>query len=748
MEITEMQDPLGASAYSVFPIPLDKHNKKSVFYTRFLTPHKFALCLLVEFYAQHATAPSCSASFLDIILEYFDSSNSLPQSLIDLYNITTKLPSTIDSYSVYDLLHERLWSLHSYEDIHEIFMSLGSYITNLYEPDEEPPSHMLFSPSSVLSVFLRKCVVEYEQLSFEQGVEFFKSFLEYRSPSMNFRKDGVEYCKVNVRHELLGLASNQTLLQLAFGSTPGCHATQDIERLIQLQIQHMQRYGCFLPEEMKRKLHDILEAEGNHLNTSYHFRFLNAWFNGDYQQSIENLCRYFDHVMHSNERVSYQYALLNLSILQADFGCDKEALRAIEDTINTARESGDIACLNFALAWMYEFKRSQLPSSKDKNPEEENHILEHLAINSQSAQIPVLQSTVHLMQAQHFLDNGSNMVGVFSNLTKSFALQCHSESFHSFSRYMDLLQETWYRLGCFSLSFNYISLYQNSFFQEASVIDLVKSYMNKARRLVENGNWSDVSATLQMAKMESERSFQSVHFYGREKCFLYLDKAINEKNYKTATFLLKSLNGFRHSKESLFNTHYYSLKLDISLGNFSQCIDAVENLLEDDTNLTVEWKVKLMLLKVDIYIKTNVLHRAIFELLNVIEISSSSFLRLYLLEALCLLCLIGSLDCIKATELLDSLIPEVIASGNKALVALSFYSYASIQVSSYDKLKASRIFITKLLDNAFDGYKSCHMKDMQQQIALLKIQFLKQIKDNQASRYTEQYYKELFMQNE
>lgn len=59
--------------------------------------------------------------------------------------------------------------------------------------------------------------------------------------------------------------------------------------------------------------------------------------------------------MHSRDKTFYQYALLNLALLQADFGCYTEAITAMQETIATARENKDDPCLNYSLSWLYQF---------------------------------------------------------------------------------------------------------------------------------------------------------------------------------------------------------------------------------------------------------------------------------------------------------------------------------------------------------------------------------------------------------
>ena len=62
--------------------------------------------------------------------------------------------------------------------------------------------------------------------------------------------------------------------------------------------------------------------------------------------------------MHARERTFYQYALLNLAILQADFGCFAEAVAAMHEAVASARETRDTVCLNYSLSWLYHFGKA------------------------------------------------------------------------------------------------------------------------------------------------------------------------------------------------------------------------------------------------------------------------------------------------------------------------------------------------------------------------------------------------------
>ncbi len=87
-------------------------------------------------------------------------------------------------------------------------------------------------------------------------------------------------------------------------------------------------------------------------------RFLDAWRSGDHPSSFDHLHRYFDYTMQNNDRTFYQYALLNLAILQSEFGHYDEAIAAIRETVAAARENKDNGCLNFSLSWLYHFGKA------------------------------------------------------------------------------------------------------------------------------------------------------------------------------------------------------------------------------------------------------------------------------------------------------------------------------------------------------------------------------------------------------
>ena len=62
--------------------------------------------------------------------------------------------------------------------------------------------------------------------------------------------------------------------------------------------------------------------------------------------------------MQVRDKTHYQYALLHMAILQADFGFYGEAFAAMNETITTARENQDMSCLNFSMSWLDHFSKA------------------------------------------------------------------------------------------------------------------------------------------------------------------------------------------------------------------------------------------------------------------------------------------------------------------------------------------------------------------------------------------------------
>lgn len=117
---------------------------------------------------------------------------------------------------------------------------------------------------------------------------------------------------------------------------------------------------------------------------SGYLEFQSAWESGDYVETIRHLQRYFDYSAYASREPILQYALFNFALVQAAFDCHREALWAIYEAIDAARDCNDEQCLSMALTWL----RQQIHDSSSvvsiKTPRETENIEKTKELWSQS----------------------------------------------------------------------------------------------------------------------------------------------------------------------------------------------------------------------------------------------------------------------------------------------------------------------------------------------------------------------------
>jgi anaphase-promoting complex subunit 5 len=168
---------------------------------------------------------------------------------------------------------------------------------------------------------------------------------------------------------------------------------------------------------MRSKLGQISRSGIPTVTLGHYLKYLDCWRAGDYASAFDNLHRYFDYTMQSRDRTFYQYALLNLAILQADFGCHSEAIPAMQEAISTARENKDVTCLNFCVSWLYHFGKAFPAEMKESRGSgmlgSETEALAFLKTKAKDAEMWSLLSTSLLSEArlglQHVRQAGADL---------------------------------------------------------------------------------------------------------------------------------------------------------------------------------------------------------------------------------------------------------------------------------------------------------------------------------------------------
>ncbi|KAL8722249.1 MAG: hypothetical protein Q9225_001236 [Loekoesia sp. 1 TL-2023] len=422
--------------------------------SRYLTPSRIALLALITLYSDGLVPSSATISILSFVISYIlpvlskAREDSIPLddftiSIEKLQETTITHTSAIPGRTVWDLLLKNLWAISSLDALHAFFDDLPFL---LEKPIEESSSEtdelvstrskrMLLSRNSPLGAFVRRSQLEFTRLQFHDGTSLWKSFIAYRDPTLVFWKRrnptaGLNSFDSNLQQDLSD--ADEKLVGLVYGDISdkifknANNSTEDTERLLDHQIDRMQRgllrpvikdpklkqftgIGIRIPHAVQSQLRAMVRPGSAVPDVLYYMQFLEAWKAGDYPSSFENLHRYFDYTMQNGARGMYQYALLNLAILHADFGCFAEAITAMQETIATARENHDLPCLNYSLSWLNQFCRTHARELKDIQKKgvlgSEKEALSFLKAKAKESNMWTLLSTTLLSEAKFLLTN-------------------------------------------------------------------------------------------------------------------------------------------------------------------------------------------------------------------------------------------------------------------------------------------------------------------------------------------------------
>ena len=205
--------------------------------------------------------------------------------------------------------------------------------------------------------------------------------------------------------------------------------------------------------------------------------------------------------MHNRDRAFYQYALLNLALLHADFECYTEALSAIEETIAVARENNDLSCLNYSLSWLYHFGKAH-PSIARRiqdrgllGPDRET--LAFLKAKARDTQMWSLLSTALLSEAKMILIQGGSAAQAFENCLKASHINMTKDVPSGIGAEKMMTMALFNRLGVTYQAAVTRDIFQHCYSQSAPLDDSTVSACAGADLLAQKGRLQDAIIQLE-----------------------------------------------------------------------------------------------------------------------------------------------------------------------------------------------------------------------------------------------------------
>ncbi|KAK6189261.1 hypothetical protein LQW54_013457 [Pestalotiopsis sp. IQ-011] len=619
--------------------------------SRFLTPAKVGLLALIELYVEKAVPISATVDVLSFVTSHLIDSDTtryannsshwaraestvrLVISIADFEKVLSPhaAASGIPGRSLWYVFLDKLWKINSLDALHEFFERRGDLLARTKEEQRreaemgiEPPSPetIVLSRNSPFGAFVRKAQLEFNRLRFEHAYELWKDFVKYRqTTAAYYRKKTPSFQRLSFDNVLLegehawgeGL---DAIANVAYGDMlrddPNSTlpvSTDDIEKLLEFQIEQMQKYGNRIPLEIRHQFHDLLNDSYMIPSLSHYLSYLDAWRAGDYATSFDCLHRYFDYTMNHRDRLFYQYALMNLAVLQAEFGCYKDAIAAMLETVSTARENRDMTCLNFALNWLFHFNQAHPEVTRELDSNnmlgDGKESLAFLRAKAKETGMWSLWSSALASEAKMILSNGGSIAIALEHMVRSSQILVERNMKSMMGSQLSLNISLWDRLGVSYLSSTTCEVFLRCYAGHCVFDDELKVTSRIASMLAFRGRYDEALERLESLDPNSLRSWKASQYWHKFRGIIKLRQDLHRNN----------LDGAEHILSQLLQNKQEDLEPDLSFvidslhiecltrrGDLRTALDKVEALVSElrDDNRDIALRVRLLLIKTDL----------------------------------------------------------------------------------------------------------------------------------------------------
>lgn len=246
--------------------------------TRFLTPSKIGLLVLIELYTEAIVPTSSTLPILSFTLSQLIPATARSQSkepaspqvlpfILDLKSFETLLAahpaaSGLPGRSLWDHFLKKLWEIDSLDATHAFFANRTSLLARTRDEIKKdgelgirPPSgdRIVLSRTSPFGSFVRRSKVEFERLRFSDALALWTAFTRWREGSRTYwtRRNGGLGRWAGDRaledgEEEWGTDATELLELVAYGGLSledeltGSVSTDDVEKLLEFQVEQMQ----------------------------------------------------------------------------------------------------------------------------------------------------------------------------------------------------------------------------------------------------------------------------------------------------------------------------------------------------------------------------------------------------------------------------------------------------------------------------------------------------------------------------
>lgn len=439
--------------------------------------------------------------------------------------------------------------------------------------------------------------------------------------------------------------------------------------------------------------------------------------------------------MQYRDRLFYQYALMNLAVLQADFGCYKEAVAAMLETVSTARENRDMTCLNFALNWLFHFGRAhpnlvhELESNSLLGAGKES--LAFLRVKAKESGMWALWSSVLLSEAKLGFTCGDSIATSLEYMVRSSHVIIEHNMASMFGTQLSLYAALWSRLGLNHLSVMTCEMFLRCHARNSLFDDELKLTCKLAFMLAERGRYDEALQALDGLQGNSLRSWKPSQYWYKCRGIIRLKKDLCHNNLDGAHELLSQLlqsNTDDIDPEMVFSIDSLHIDYLTRRRDLPAAFAKVEQLITRfrNQNRDIALRVKLLVTKASLLSKCGRPQRGFSTALRAANMAWQSRLITQLWEAMgCVTNILVSLgEFSAALQILDNVIPRALECELPELAAKLYSTLADANMGMAGSMspKSSRRgeFMTRALtavQSCFDHASS--LEDINQQSEMM-----------------------------
>ncbi|KAK4183210.1 putative anaphase-promoting complex subunit 5 [Podospora australis] len=632
--------------------------------SRYLTPAKIGLLALIELYVEGAVPTNGIIPVINFLTSHLldcdlinGASTSQPNpadrwskaegtvQLITSHRDFEKLLSPLAAADklpgrrLWDRFLEKLWQIESFDALHVFFrlrpnllVKTRDDLRRMAERGEELPSEeeldgrkVLLSKNSPFGAFVRRCHLEFIRLRFNHTTDLWRMFVEYRQPTAPYwRQRHPQYGRLSFDSVLMtgqhewGPRQTEELAVVAYGDmrlANDCRrawpiSTDDVEGLLEFQIEQIQKFGTRIPPELRDRFRRLMKDSLVVPSLSHYLNFSDAWRSGDFPSSFDYLHRYFDYTMQNRDRLFYQYALMNLAIVQSDFGCHKEAVATMLETVSTARENRDMTCLNFALNWFFHFGRAhpglvrELENSSMLGGGKET--LAYLRAKAKESGMWILWSSALLSEAKLGMAHGESVASALEHMVRSSQLIVERNMKTMMGAQLSMCVTIWDRLGLSPMSVVTCEVFLSCHARNSVFDDELRITCRLAGLLAGKGKYQDAFRRLEGMDSNSLRSAKPRQYWHLYRGLLKLRRDLHRNHLPAADALLSQL--LQTGPEDLepdmvFVIDTLHIEALIRGQDFEQAFIKVDRLLGElrEDNRDIALRIRLLLTKAHLF---------------------------------------------------------------------------------------------------------------------------------------------------